>query len=268
MSPEQLAGEDVDHRSDIFSFGTMLYEAATGQHPFEGKSPGSTIGNIQKEEPRATARWIEGAIPEVERIARKCLRKDRAERYQSFRDLLVDLNAIRRGLDSGETQRTTEEFDFRLPIGPAITRGVFLFIQGGYLALYGAVFYWGLNNDGASIAQIIVEDFNIWDERVLEAILVLAMVGIAIRLYLISAVGWNHPEAGKNFVRLFPGLVVFDGVWAAAPLLMIKKWQLLTLGFVACMAYVAFAQRTLILSAYPGARYRTTTLARPSSRHD
>ena len=88
----------MDHRSDIFSFGVTLYEIAAQRHPFVGKSPPSTIGNILKEDPPSLARWLSQAPAELERIIRKCLRKQPGERYQSVRDLVVDLEQIRRGL--------------------------------------------------------------------------------------------------------------------------------------------------------------------------
>jgi serine/threonine protein kinase len=83
MSPEQLEGDPIDHRTDIFAIGTMLCELATGTHPFKGRSPGSTIGNILKEEP---ASWTTGNLPaELERVIRKCVRKKKQERYKSLR---------------------------------------------------------------------------------------------------------------------------------------------------------------------------------------
>jgi hypothetical protein len=86
----------------------------------------------------------------------------------------------------------------------------------------------------------------------MQGTLLLAMFGIAIRLYLISAVGWRHPAAGRKFTLLFPVLLLFDGIWAASPLLLSRR-----IGFgvaligVAMLAYVPFAQRTLIRAIYP-----------------
>ena len=100
MSPEQLEAEQVDHRTDVFSFGVMPYELAVGHHPFVGKSPSSTIGNILKEDPISLARWNRQLPPDLDRVIRKCVWKQRRERYQSVRELLVDVENIRRDLTS------------------------------------------------------------------------------------------------------------------------------------------------------------------------
>ena len=78
------------------------------------------------------------------------------------------------------------------------------------------------------------------------------MCGIAVRLYLISAVGWHHPAARRKFTLLFPVLLVLDGIWAASPLLLRRPigWGLAFTG-VALLAYVPFAQRTLVRTLYP-----------------
>ncbi|MFQ5926782.1 MAG: serine/threonine protein kinase, partial [Terriglobia bacterium] len=100
MSPEQLEGKEGDFRSDIFSFGVLLYELATRAHPFEGATPASTIVRIMTGEPVPLAQRNPVAPPELERIVRKCLRKRPEERYQSTHDLAVDLEQLRR--ESGE----------------------------------------------------------------------------------------------------------------------------------------------------------------------
>jgi len=103
MSPEQLEGKEPDFRADIFSFGVLLYELATGVRPFDGASSSSTISRILTAESVPLMQRNPVAPPELDRIARKCLRKRREERYQSTRDLTVDLENLRR--DSGATSR-------------------------------------------------------------------------------------------------------------------------------------------------------------------
>jgi predicted Ser/Thr protein kinase len=95
MSPEQLEACEVDFRSDIFSFGTMLYELATGVHPFESGSHASTIAAVLKSEPPPVIAHSRVHPQELDRIIRKCLRKKREDRYQSTRDLLVDLRNLK-----------------------------------------------------------------------------------------------------------------------------------------------------------------------------
>lgn len=95
MSPEQVRGEDLDGRSDIFSFGVMLYEMASGRRPFAESSPAATASAILTKEPPPLARNANDLPPELGRIVAKAMRKDVDERYQSANDLLVDLRALR-----------------------------------------------------------------------------------------------------------------------------------------------------------------------------
>jgi two-component system, LytTR family, response regulator len=96
MSPEQALGKDVDHRSDLFSLGVALYEMAAARLPFIGSTPTETMARILSAQPEAMARF-NYEIPEgLDRIVRKCLEKDRERRYQSARDLLVDLKNLER----------------------------------------------------------------------------------------------------------------------------------------------------------------------------
>ena len=101
MSPEQLEGKEVDFRTDIFSFGVLLYELATGVRPFEGGSPASTIARILTGEAVPMRERNPITPAELDRIVRKCLRKSPEERYQSTRDLQVDLENLRRDSGSG-----------------------------------------------------------------------------------------------------------------------------------------------------------------------
>ena len=95
MSPEQVRGEPLDARTDIFSLGVVLYEMITGQQPFAAPSVAAIISAIMTREPPPHARYSREAPAELERIVSKALRKDRETRYQTAKDLLLDLQSLR-----------------------------------------------------------------------------------------------------------------------------------------------------------------------------
>jgi Tol biopolymer transport system component len=97
MAPEQLDGKEADARSDIFAFGAVLYEMATGRRAFDGKTHASLIASILKEEPRPVAETAPGLPPALDRLIRTCLAKDPDDRRQSMRDVLNDLKWIAQG---------------------------------------------------------------------------------------------------------------------------------------------------------------------------
>ncbi len=96
MSPEQAKGKEVDARIDIFSFGVVLYEMLSGSLPFEGDSAMEMIGAILHKE----AKPLNADVPtEIKKIIGKCLRKDRNERYQTIKDVLIDLKDVKQELE-------------------------------------------------------------------------------------------------------------------------------------------------------------------------
>src|SRR6266849_4221045 len=91
MAPEQLEGKEVDARTDIFAFGAVVYEMATGKRAFEGKSQASLMVAIMEREPPAMSSLQPMTPPALDRVMQKCLRKDRDDRWQSARDVTDEL---------------------------------------------------------------------------------------------------------------------------------------------------------------------------------
>jgi serine/threonine-protein kinase len=104
MSPEQARGVEVDNRSDIFSMGVVLYEMLTGRSPFPGNSTSSVLVSILERDPPPLSRYLQNAPSELQRITTRSLAKNRDERYQTIRDLFVDLKALK------------QEWDFKLKL--------------------------------------------------------------------------------------------------------------------------------------------------------
>jgi serine/threonine protein kinase/tetratricopeptide (TPR) repeat protein len=98
MSPEQVKGENVDHRSDIFSLGIVLYEMITGQSPFKGDYVAGVVYAIINETPNMLDKHRSDISPELQALVDKSLEKDRGMRYQSVEDLLTDLRKLKSGL--------------------------------------------------------------------------------------------------------------------------------------------------------------------------
>jgi Tol biopolymer transport system component len=101
MSPEQARGLATDHRTDIFSLGCVLYECLTGARAFDALSAVERMHRVINEEPRPIAERVPGVPSDLIRLVRKCLAKDPDERYQTMKDLAIDLRDVRRQVETG-----------------------------------------------------------------------------------------------------------------------------------------------------------------------
>ena len=126
MSPEQVRGQDVDARTDLFSFGVVLFEMATGQTPFQGDTEGVIFDGILNRAPSSLLQLNSGMPRELERIVAKCLEKDREHRYQHAIEIRADLQRLQRDLQSGRvTPGPTRD------VRPALARRRTLWLVAG-----------------------------------------------------------------------------------------------------------------------------------------
>ncbi|HEX8652576.1 MAG TPA: protein kinase [Pyrinomonadaceae bacterium] len=109
MSPEQAHGSSIDERTDIFSLGIVMYEMLTGHMPFEGKTASDVIISIVTKKPVTIARYAPDTPVELERIVSKSLAKERDERYQTIKDLLIDLKRLKQRLEIQEELSDEQE---------------------------------------------------------------------------------------------------------------------------------------------------------------
>jgi len=134
MSPEQVKGLAADHRSDLFSFGAILYEMLSGKRAFHGDTSVETMSAILKQDPPELTETNRTVPPALERIVRHCLEKNPEERFQSAHDLAFDLESVT------STSTTTKTMDLkpRLPWrGIAVVAGLVLLVTTGVLITRG-----------------------------------------------------------------------------------------------------------------------------------
>jgi serine/threonine protein kinase len=98
MAPEQYEGKEADERSDIFAFGCVVYEMVTGKRCFDGKTKASLIASVLGGEPAPMSTLVPVTPPAaLERLVKRCIEKDPEDRYQSMRDVVLDLRSIGAG---------------------------------------------------------------------------------------------------------------------------------------------------------------------------
>jgi eukaryotic-like serine/threonine-protein kinase len=140
MAPEQVRGKEVDARTDLFSFGAVLYEICTGTLPFRGDTSGVIFGSILNRAPAPAIRLNPDIPPKLEEIINKCLEKDRNLRYQHAADVRTDLQRLKRDTESGKAVPSGTALSFWSRRSMLISAVAFVFVAA--LVALG-VFYFG-----------------------------------------------------------------------------------------------------------------------------
>ncbi|HEY6927885.1 MAG TPA: protein kinase, partial [Steroidobacteraceae bacterium] len=154
MSPEQARGEELDARTDLFSFGAVLYEMATGRMAFSGNTSAVIFDSLLHKAPTAAARANPDLPNELDRIINKALEKDRALRYQSAAEMLADLKRLRRDSSSARVEIAAEP-------SPKKSNTLLWAISGvvALALLAGAAFLWRSRSSSGQITSVAVMPF-------------------------------------------------------------------------------------------------------------
>jgi serine/threonine protein kinase len=156
MSPEQVRGEQLDPRTDLFSFGAVLYEMTTGASTFSGATPGAVIDSILHGTPKPPLRLNPSLSAEMERIISKALEKDRKLRYQNASEMRADLKRLRRDSESAGLQLSAHPAADRTLTLWLRSRGA-LVVAAIALALFAVVFAWRRSRPVPSETRMLQE---------------------------------------------------------------------------------------------------------------
>jgi len=212
MSPEQIEGAAVDARTDVFSLGVVLYELLCGSNPFEAHTPLATAARIMATDPPPLAASNVSAPPSLEAVVRKCLAKDREERYQQASELVRDLEAIRPEVAGTgvETPVARRQVQVR-GIGPPGARAWWVAHQLAIMALYILMIYpawevrgwWG----------------GYWGQALFLGLIAGAVVNGVLRVHLLFTSRFNPSAMGTGLRRNMPWVTRSDVAVAAVLLL-------------------------------------------------
>ena len=212
MSPEQAQGQRVTTRSDIFSFGAVLYEMLTGRCAFRGGSPVSTLSAVLRDDVQPMVELTPGVPPELDHIVERCLKKDPDQRFQSMREIQAALVALRRKYDSGApfdepTARTivplplaTRRASKTPAIGAAFVLVAAAAMGGGYwwMTRHGAVA--PATQPSAPVAAVAAPDGTLTDDSIVE--MAKAQVAPNVIISQIRASKTNFNLSAAEVIRL------------------------------------------------------------------
>jgi eukaryotic-like serine/threonine-protein kinase len=184
MSPEQVKARDLDARTDLFSFGAVLYEMATGKLPFDGESPGDICGAILHSQPAPPSRINPEVSPGLEAVIGKALEKDRNLRYQHASELRADLQRLKRDTSSGKVSGVVIA---KSPSWSRARRGLIIAGAIGLVVLFAVIAWLGwpappprvlsttqITHDGAPKLEVLTDGSRLFlsERKVSDEILV------------------------------------------------------------------------------------------------
>jgi len=208
MAPEQLTGQEVDFRCDIFTFGILLYELASGSNPFRGETPISTIAKILESEPAPLSHLITSSV-QLDRIVERCLPKDREERYPSTPTLLEDLERARTemGSDLSEDETAVQREQDKPSSQPSLHSLWWVIHQILVLALYGSMVF--------TLWKVQEWTSEAWTLLVFFGVFGCAAVNGTLRTHLLFTARFNPAFIHSELGRAAPWLRRIDGLFAA-----------------------------------------------------
>ena len=243
MAPEQAEGKPVDRRSDIYALGLVLYEMFTGRAAFNGDTPLAVALKQIRDTPPSPRNLQPGLPVQVEYVILKCLCKDPAKRFQGVEEVEAALAAgatdyQRESLPAPDDGTVKQNSSPRFATDLVLFSLIQLLYVGFYLAALAKL----------ERIDILTERFSPgWGWLMVVGVTVSALVGLAIRLYLLTAVAFHYPGLWGNFSRIFILILVLDELWAMSPFLLAHRigFGLAFAGTVPLL-FLPFSQRTLI----------------------